>query len=228
MPESGRIHAWDWHRILLGDSPPGFFLELCGRVVVTYLVLMVGMRLLGTRMAGQVNRTQMAAVVSLAAAIGIPMLTPEQGILGAVAIAVVILAWEWLIAAVSFSHPRVEEFIQGTPTLLVRDGVLQWERMRPVRITRERVFAQVRSRGLIHLGQIQRFWLEANGSFTLLRAEKPEPGLCVIPDWDAQFRGGCEPKPESPVCRSCGLPGKNGNDHACPNCGRTGVVSAVY
>jgi len=72
-------HLDQWSRILLGEIPPGFLLEVLFRLIVIYLILMVSMRLLGKRMASQLSRNDMAAMVSLAAAIGGALMLETTG-----------------------------------------------------------------------------------------------------------------------------------------------------
>ncbi|HEY0742788.1 MAG TPA: hypothetical protein VGD40_15065 [Chryseosolibacter sp.] len=62
-----QIYLWDWERILLGEVPPAFLLEIVLRIIVVYLILTVAMRILGKRMAAQLTRNELAAMVSLAA-----------------------------------------------------------------------------------------------------------------------------------------------------------------
>src|SRR4051794_17099270 len=73
-----KIHPDDWLRILVGEVPATYFIELIIRAAVVYLILMVSMRLMGKRMSSQLSRNELAALVSLAAAVGIPMMSPDR------------------------------------------------------------------------------------------------------------------------------------------------------
>jgi len=75
------IHLKDWLRILIGEEPISFLLELIIRAAVVYLVLMLSMRLMGKRMSSQLSRNELATLVSLAAAVGVPMMAPDRGLL---------------------------------------------------------------------------------------------------------------------------------------------------
>src|ERR1700712_2197316 len=92
------IKLSDWKRILFGQVPPEFYIELVIRGLLVYLLLMVAMRLLGKRMSGQVSRLEMIALVSLASAVGVPLLSPMNGILPAVIIAIIIVGVVRLIS----------------------------------------------------------------------------------------------------------------------------------
>ncbi|MDQ1090308.1 MULTISPECIES: YetF domain-containing protein [unclassified Siphonobacter] len=215
------IHITDWMRILMGELPVDYFFEILLRMAFTYLLLMVSMRFMGRRMASQMNRNEMAALTSLAAAIGMPVLSPDRGLLPAVAIAIIIVLGQRLIARIASRNERFEAITQDEIDILVQNGILNLEQMRRSRITRERLFAQLRSEGLLHLGQVRRLYLEANGKFTLIKEEPPIPGLSVIPNWDKKLVDEQKKSEDIMVCKNCGnhMPEKSTTEDKCPQCG---------
>jgi uncharacterized membrane protein YcaP (DUF421 family) len=84
----------DWHGLLIGDVPSAFFIEVIIRTVIIYILLITSIRLMGKRMALQLNATEMTAMVALAAAIGVPLQAPDRGIIPAVIIALVVVIAE--------------------------------------------------------------------------------------------------------------------------------------
>jgi uncharacterized membrane protein YcaP (DUF421 family) len=211
-------HLDQWSRILLGEIPPGFLLEVVFRLFVIYLILMISMRLLGKRMASQLSRNDMAAMVSLAAAIGVPIISPDRGLLPAVIIAAVVVWISRTIAVKSSRNQKIESLTQGSIDVLIKDSVLEMRKMTTTRISRERIMAELRSHGIKHLGEVKRLYLEANGSFSLLRFKDPQPGLPVIPDVDPEFLHQL-PATGALVCHTCGTKKDSGlSNDRCPNC----------
>src|ERR1700712_3170595 len=181
------IKLTDWSRILLGPVPPEFYVELIIRGCLVYALLMISMRFLGKRMSSQISRLELAALVSLASAIGVPLLSPMNGVLPAFIIAFIIVGFTRLISYISTKSQKFESATQGDLDMLVEDGVMKLDIMKRVRITRERLFAQLRSENLNHLGKVKRVYMEANGTFTLVPNEEKQAGLLVLPDWDEGF-----------------------------------------
>ena len=114
-------------------------------------------------------------------------------------------------------HESFEFATKGHLTRLVNEGVMDIHSMKKARISREEVFAQVRSEGMLHLGEVKRLLLEASGDFTLIRTQEPRPGLSVVPDWDEDLVNEQE-KTDTHVCMNCGHPDKN-HPQICPDCG---------
>lgn len=221
--DKDKIDITDWQRILIGEVPGHFFLEIIFRIAFIYLVLMVSMRLMGKKMASQLNSSQMAAMVSLAAATGIPILAPDRGLLPVLIIAIIVVGLERFVSWLSAKNQRAERSIQGDIAELVKDGVMQIDMMRQTRISRERMFAQLRSEGITNLGTVKRLYFEAGGSFSIVDAEEKRPGLSLIPDWDEDFCNSRENSGELLLCRECGNSENRSYDKSlpCGNCGET-------
>jgi uncharacterized membrane protein YcaP (DUF421 family) len=105
-PEEIKLN--DWMRIVFGNVPAEFYIELVIRGFLIYLMLMVSMRLLGKRMSGQVSRIELATLVALASAIGVPMLSPINGILPAFIIAIIIVGISRLLSFLIIKNEKFE------------------------------------------------------------------------------------------------------------------------
>ncbi|QKZ13022.1 DUF421 domain-containing protein [Spirosoma sp. KUDC1026] len=223
------IHWNDWVRILIGEVPGSYFIEIVFRMAFIYLLLTISMRLMGKRMASQLNRNELAAQVSLAATIGMPILAPDRGLLPAAVIAIVIVIMARLVSRLSYEDQSFEALTQDDISSMVSDGVMQMKNMRGARVSRERLLEQLRSGGLMHLGQVKRLYIEASGSFTMIKADEPRPGLSIIPLWDSDFEWEQKHLPDQYVCNNCGNPGNHGAkpDQPCDNCKDNNWVKAV-
>ncbi|MBE7170756.1 MAG: DUF421 domain-containing protein [Williamsia sp.] len=210
------IQWGDWHRILFGETPPLYLLEVVVRVAIIYTLILIAIRSMGKRLPAELSRAELVARVSIAAAVGLPIQRPSRGLLGAAVVAaVIVLVGRWL-AAWAYKSRRFEKAYQGYYVTIVQDGVLNIPQVKKSRVTKERIFAALRGEGIKHLGEVKRLYLEANGKFSLVPAEKKIPGLSIIPDWDAGLRQRQQETADT-VCSTCG---KNlSSTHACQECG---------
>jgi uncharacterized membrane protein YcaP (DUF421 family) len=221
------IHLYDWQRILMGDVPGAFYVELLIRAAFGYFLLIASMRLMGSRMSSQLNRIELAALVSLAAAVGVPLMSPDRGLLPAVVVSLVVVLVVRGITRLTAKNPKMEFAVDGSVSVLVDDSCLQFEAMGKTRVTRERIFAHLRSEGLTHLGKVKRLYLEANGSFTIVPTSEPRPGLSIIPEWDADFVRRQPRNGQDLVCHDCGCHGEPNREGRCQNCGASNWVNPI-
>jgi len=220
------IHLYDWQRILLGDLPAEFYVELLIRVTFVFILLIFSMRAMGKRMAAQLSRNEMAALVSLAAAIGLPIQSPDRGILPALVVALVVITIQRLIATRAYENQQMEQFAHGDVSLLIENGVIDKKEMLGVRLTEDRLFAQLRSHGVRHLGEVERLYLEVDGKFTMLKKDHPIPGLSVLPAFDREFLGR-QARQKQMVCTNCGALPDNEKEMSCGNCGGETFSSSI-
>jgi uncharacterized membrane protein YcaP (DUF421 family) len=200
------IHLNDIYRILFGEAPASFLVEVLIRIFSLVVIVLVAMRLMGKRMSSQLSIQEMAVLVSLAGAIGIPMQTPDRGILPAAIIAVIALSLQRAIAFYAYRNAKAEAVTQGGAEMLIANGVLQLDLLKSIGLSRDTVFAQLRSEDIRNLSSVKRFYMESNGNFTLIPAEKKEqPGLSIIPLLDEAMIARQQKSHEHNSCTSCGF-----------------------
>jgi uncharacterized membrane protein YcaP (DUF421 family) len=200
-----RTHRlFDLRDLIIGQTPPTFMLEVVVRMLFLYTVLLIAMRVMGRRMSSQLTRNEMLALVSLAAAVGPALQDPTRGLLPPLVIAVCVVGLNYLIGYLTFRSRRFEQIANGYAETLVADGRLQLDALRRNGISRERLVADLRSNGVLQLGAVDRVYIETNGSFSLLLAEQPRPGLSIVPEWDAKLADELEYDKSVRACSLCG------------------------
>lgn len=216
--QSWEIRLTDWVRIALGNMPPAFFIEVIFRVVFIYVLVILCIRLMGKRMASQLSRNELVAISSLAASIGIPIQTPDRGLLPALLVALIVVIAQRIVAARVSRNEAFEARTQGNISILVDDCYLNIKGMESVRVGRQEIFARLRAQRIKHLGQVKRLYFESKGDFTIVRNPEKAPGLSVLPIEDEDFRKAQYYSEDSYVCSNCGRPWVNKDDR-CKNCG---------
>jgi uncharacterized membrane protein YcaP (DUF421 family) len=198
------IHLYDWQRILQGPVPLEFYIELIIRGLFVYALITFGMKYMGKRISAELTRSELAAIASLAAATGLVIMAPDRGLLPPVIVLIVMLSIKWLIDKKNYRSLKFERFTEGMYSILVKDGVLQMHEMKETRMSREQIFAQLREGGITNLGMVKRLFIEANGSFSLVKEKEGRPGLPVLPPWDTAFLDELKRSEEVKICSHCG------------------------
>ncbi|MGI4813285.1 MAG: YetF domain-containing protein [Janthinobacterium lividum] len=210
----------DWHRVLFGNASWPFLFEVALRTGLTYVLLVIAMRLLGKRVAAQFTLFEVSIVVTRAAAIGVPLQAANRGMLPPLLIAAVVIVLQRCLGRLGVRHRRVETAISTDIAVLVRDGRLMLKNMRHTVMGRNKVFELLRMHGFQHLGQIRRAYLEPSGSFSVVASVPTRPGLSVIPAFDTELQEQAE-VPGYFACEACGntVTREQSPDFACADCG---------
>lgn len=223
------IKLSDWERILIGDAPAEFLLEVFIRTVLIYVALLVVMRLLGKRMNGQLTNLELAVMLTLGAIVSPAMQLPDRGLLSGILALGCALFFLRQTNLLGFKSSKAEQLIQGTETVLVKDGVIQLDELAKNRLSHQQIFAALRSENVYNLGKVKRLYIEAYGMFSIYQDEKGKPGLSVLPPSDGEVQSVHEhPKEKLLACTNCGntVPAQPKPD-LCPICRRSDWSEAV-
>jgi len=206
-------------RLVFGQSPPTFLLEVTGRAVICFVLIIIALRLLGRRVASQYTLFELSAVVTLAGTMGVPLLDDKRGLLPPLVIIVSLLALQHLAGHLSLRSRRFDRLLAGSERVLLDEGRLQLETLRATVLSREKLFSLLRGRGVQHLGQLSRIYIDPSGALTLIWSDTPRPGLAIVPRGDNALIAAMETR-EHQVCASCGkLADCNAPaDSVCPCC----------
>ncbi|HEY9154739.1 MAG TPA: YetF domain-containing protein [Opitutaceae bacterium] len=220
--DKSQIHLTDWHRILFGDAPALFLVEVFVRAIVTYVLLLIAVRLLGKRMSGQLTVMELAVMLTLGAIVSVAMQMPDRGILLGIWVLLLALIFQRGTTWLDWISPKFETITEGRVSIIVQDGILNLNALRIARLSREQVFAILRERKVYNLGSVKRLYFEACGDFSVYLMPEPHPGLSTLPISDPEAKSQQPMLDHSTwVCATCGQVMETTSiDAACPHCGR--------
>ena len=173
----------NWNELLLGDESLSFLLEVALRAAIMFILVFTTLRLMGKRAVKQLSVLELLIIISLGSAAGDPMIYSEVGILGALAVFIVALLFYGLVMRLMTHSEKMEAVLEGKPIYIIRDGKAAKESIEHSELAMDEFLAALRSRQILHLGQIKAGVLETHGEVSLLLYDgDARPGLPVWPD----------------------------------------------
>jgi uncharacterized membrane protein YcaP (DUF421 family) len=224
------IHLNDIHRILFGQAPAEFLIEVLLRTAFIYLALLIVLKLLGKRMDGQITIIEMAVMITLGAIVSVGMQLPDRGILLSFTALLCIVFFQFIINRISLKHKKIEEASEGTMNILVKDGVLQLEDMLKTGITKQNLFASLRNKKILNLGKVKRVYFEACGLMNVYEENKAKPGLPIFPSDEKGLIDKNTRKADNHIaCKNCGyVKESKDNIQLCPVCQQQEWMEAIF
>ena len=220
----------DWKTLLLGEEQWQFLGETALRTLVMFLVILLSLRLLGKRGITQLSVFELGVIIGLGSAAGDPMFYKDVGLLPSILVFVIVVLLYRFITTLINKNRHIEQFVEGVPTCIVKDGRFIVDNFKREPIALDEVFAQLRLNHISHLGQVQEAVIETNGevSILFLPDEQVKWGLPLSPNLSKDPLVRIKDEGQY-ACTYCGyaelLPPAPA--HTCPVCGHQEWLKAL-
>jgi uncharacterized membrane protein YcaP (DUF421 family) len=185
MDREKNISVFDWQRIFISeDLPVTYLLEIAFKSAVMFLFLIIGLKFLSKRGVKQLSVFELAILIALGSAIGDPMFYDNVPLAHGVAVLVIVILLYKSITRLTAKSKKTERILEGQPTCLLSEGKIEYDNYKYVGLPYDKFFAELRVRGIEHLGQVQRAYLETSGEISVYMFEDGEvrQGLPIYPE----------------------------------------------
>jgi len=182
------IAAFDLGRMLVGDEPPLFMLEIAVRTVIIYVYTLVLIRWVGSRSIAQLSLVEFLLVIALGSAVGDAMFYPDVPLLHCMVVITVVILLDKVLSYLVVRHPKLEDAIEGVSVEIVGDGVIDVDALRKANLGHDELFEQLRLKDVTNLSQVRSAYLETNGMISVFKGKDAAAtrGLSIEPPWDVQ------------------------------------------
>ena len=138
------------------------------RTIGLYVLIMVGLRLLGKRQIGELEPIELVLTLLISDLAAVPMQDFGIPLLNGVIPIVTLLSLSMLLSWGSVRSIRLRRLICGSPTALILDGKVQQDAMRHNRFTLDELIEELRSQGVTDLTSVKYAVLETDGQLSVL------------------------------------------------------------
>lgn len=145
------------------------------RTAVLYLLIVVGLRLLGKRQLGELEPTELTLALIIADLASVPMQDNGIPLLTGLIPIVILLCLATILSVLQAKSIRFRTLLCGRPSVVVADGVVSERELRRNRLTVDELLEELRIQGCADLSTIKFAVLETNGQLSVLlrAAEMP-------------------------------------------------------
>lgn len=218
-----------WKELFLGSEEWVFLLEALLRTFIMFVIIVVGLRLLGKRGVKQLSIFELVVIIGLGSAAGDPMFYKDVGILPALLVFIMIISLYSLITYLIGKNKKFENLVEGKPIYLIKNGVFEIDNFKKEALGEDEFFSELRLKGVSQLGQIEEAIEEISGEISVFYYADDEVkyGLPIMPgSLDNSINEITEPGHYA--CIFCGYAEKFEvvQNPVCPDCGKEKWVKA--
>jgi len=145
------------------------------RTVILYLILMIGLRLMGKRQIGELEPSELVLTLIISDLAAVPMQDFGIPLVNGLFPIMILLCLAMLMSFFNLKSVRFRGLICGHPSVIIRDGVILQENMTRNRFTVDELMEQLRSQGYSDLSAVKYAILETSGQVSILPYTKSSP-----------------------------------------------------
>ena len=145
------------------------------RTILLYFIIMLGLRLMGKRQIGELEPTELVLTMLISDLAAVPMQDFGIPLLNGVVPIITLLALSMLLSYGCMRSIRLRRLVCGSPTTLIKNGVLQQSAMRANRFTLDELIEELRSQGVTDLMSVKYAILETDGQLSVLLYPAEQP-----------------------------------------------------
>jgi uncharacterized membrane protein YcaP (DUF421 family) len=135
------------------------------RPVIVYLCLIGFLRLFGKRELAQLNPFDLVVLLSLSNTVQNAIIGDDNSVTGGIVGAFSLLAINWALMWLLYRTPKLTAALEGEPSTIIREGVLDEAEMKRQTLTHEDLISVLNKNGFNEISDVDVCVLEPNGTF---------------------------------------------------------------
>lgn len=139
--------------------------EKMARPVFVYVFLIAALRIFGKRELAQLNPFDLVVLLCLSNTVQNAIIGEDNSVTGGLIGAFTLLLTNYLVVRFLFRHRRLDQVIEGAPTVLIENGKLNPHALTKELLTESELLTVAHRQGFASLREIERCVLEPGGTF---------------------------------------------------------------
>jgi uncharacterized membrane protein YcaP (DUF421 family) len=143
-------------------------LDVVARVVLIYLTLLVFVRVAGKREVGQLGPMELLSMLLLSETVSPALTAQDTSLPASLTASATLLILTGIVGRITYHFRPMEKVIEGTPTILIKDGVVNDRARREERISDQELEVALREQGISSPEDVKVAFVEPTGKITAI------------------------------------------------------------
>ena len=141
------------------------------RVAFIYFFLMLALRVMGKREMSEMSAFELVTLLMVPEIFSAALAREDYSMTHATIGVATLFTLVFITSLLTFRFKRLEQIVEGTPTVLVHNGRLIEKHLKRERVTAEEVFTEIHKAGVEELAQVRWAILEVDGKIAIIPAD---------------------------------------------------------
>ncbi len=145
------------------------------RTIVMYFTLLLTIRLMGKRQAGQLEISELAVTFMLSELAVVPISDENVPFLRAIVPILILLSFEIILSFIISRSSSLKKFLIGRPSVIIRRGKLDQKELTSLRMSLSELMGEMRLKGISSISEVEYAIIEDNGQLSVFKKEAFSP-----------------------------------------------------
>src|SRR5690554_3908999 len=146
------------------------------RSVLLYILVVVTMRVMGKRQIGELEPYELAITIMIAELAAVPMQDRQIPLVNGFISIITLSFIQVTLSTLSLKFHWVRHVLDGSPSIVVRNGRIMEDEMRRARYNLNELLEQLRIKGYSDLADVEIAVLETSGDLSVIPTSQSRPG----------------------------------------------------
>ena len=146
-------------------------MAIIAHAAIGYIFLLLTVRILSRRPGGQMTLYEFVIVFLIGGIIILATVGQDRSVTNCTIAIITVGLMHWVVSWLKAHYPAFGAVVDGTPVVLIENGVWRNEAMHGMRIDKEDVMAAARSKGIESIFRVKYAVLERTGGISIIETE---------------------------------------------------------
>ncbi len=149
-------------------------LETVGRTAAVYIVILLGLRMMGKRHVAQLSLIDLVLILLISNAVQNAMVGSDTSLLGGIIAAVTLMILSAFFTWLLYRFRPLERLFDPNPHLLIHNGKIVQKNLDAEKITVDELARAVREHGIASIADVKVAIIESDGSVSVIQKAEDE------------------------------------------------------
>lgn len=153
------------------------YISLIAKTSFLYFFIIIMYRIMGKKEVGELGISDLIVTILIAELAALSIESYEDSIFISIIPIVVLVIGQILLSFISLKSEKIRNFIEGRPSVIIKDGKVNFSIMTKLRYTLDDLITQLREKGIKSLEEVDYAVLENSGNLSVFQdtSEYPMP-----------------------------------------------------
>lgn len=151
------------------------YMALALKTAILYFFIVLAYRIMGKKEVGELSIIDLIVTILIAELAAICIEKKETSIMVSIVPIIILVIIQISISFISLKSECIRNFIDGKPSVIIKDGVVNFSVMTKLRYSLDDLLSQLREKGVKNIDEVDYAILENSGNLSVFKNAKEYP-----------------------------------------------------